>query len=435
MSEGITGYNAKVASGEMQDIMLQNWVSALPEGSQAQIAYNWALSHGSSPSAAAEYAAQYVSTLASLPNIVTTVPSGLQPAPTLESIQRKQTPEIAQGTALSEIVTYYQNNPAMVNTGEAVDELIDQGYTLQQITNATAAYNQLLKSQKQQTALGTIEKFIPQISYPESLQDEITIRQAKGLNVPYYSYTAETLTEFVKANPDTGIDTLKQAGFSDDVINTVSKLKDMAYVKGLGILRLETAPNYNDYMVNYLTTHGIDEDTAKIWVGQKIGIPDVPQSQYKAIENLVKAGAQEYQSSFGTKNLILAGVAVPASFIFAPARALAPDVKLSDISGAEWAMGASQALAMAAMPFGGITGGIIGKSLDIGASVAWAGATALDWDNMSEPEKIFNTVGNLAFLVLPYAASRLGEVKAFTKGKLAPELRGLSDKAIEAVKR
>jgi len=130
----------------------------------------------------------------------------------------------------------------------------------------------------------------------------------------------------------------------------------------------------------------------------------------------------------------LSGAAVPASFIFAPARALAPDVKLSDISGAEWAMGASQALAMAAMPFGGITGGIIGKSLDIGASAAWAGATALDWDNMSEPEKIFNTVGNLAFLVLPYAASRLGEVKAFTKGELTPELRSLSDKALEAGK-
>jgi len=265
MSEGVTGYNAKVASGEMQDIMLQNWASTLPEGSQAKIAYDWALSHGNSPAAAAEYAAQYASALASLPNEVTTTTSinaGWQPAPTLESIQKQEQQnkinqiftqlttdasgrpkpvDLNEATRLfreagiitqdqrvtgyggngftisgvstaiqgtvpstvpSEIITYYQNNPAMINTGEAVDELLNQGYTLQQITNATAAYNQLLKSQKQQTALGTIEKFIPQISYPESLQDEITIRQAKGLNVPYYSYTAEALTEFVKANSD-----------------------------------------------------------------------------------------------------------------------------------------------------------------------------------------------------------------------------------------
>jgi hypothetical protein len=120
-------------------------------------------------------------------------------------------------------------------------------------------------------------------------------------------------------------------------------------------------------------------------------------------------GNKEYKDKYGIGAVVGSTVASAASVIFAPARALAPDVTLADIRGAEWLLGAGQALAVAAVPFGGITGSIVGKLLDIGATTAFSIQTTLTWDELSAAGRVFNIATNIGSLVLPYAIGKLSK--------------------------
>jgi predicted transcriptional regulator len=212
---------------------------------------------------------------------------------------------------------------------------------------------------------------------------------------PYQS----DLAQYIRDNPEAAdLKIFQDAGIPADV-------------SGAALQQSRLAPNYGDFMVGYLTRGGLTQEQAEIYAGRKIGKPqNVTNEELVRINSLVKNGYEEYMSKYGAIAAIGSEIAIPISFVLPAARALAPDVELSDISGAEWATTAGMAASIIALPFGGITGGIIGKAIDIGASAAFATATALEWDDLSTTGKIWAIGGNLAFLVLPLAVSNISKI-------------------------
>ena len=155
-------------------------------------------------------------------------------------------------------------------------------------------------------------------------------------------------------------------------------------------------------------------------------------NDYLTIEEALPDIGDDYRALYGDQAAIGNIVSTPIKFVFAPARALRSDVTIQDISGAEWALGAGQALALASIPFGGITGGVIGKALDIGASAAFGLNTALGWNKLSTSGRILGVGGNLAFLVLPYALGRVSEGFQISKAIANPQMREALELSIKA---
>lgn len=505
--------NALIATAQPVEAQVLDYVRSQPEGSDIKIAYNYALESGNSPEKAAQYAVNYAETMfitspegiqaqkvAAIIADLTTDENGAPKVVDLnEATQRLRAENIIddtmevtgyggngftisrvkvetpQGTVLQPIIEYFDANPTKIDSGDSVSDLLAQGFTLQQIADASAAYRQVLKYREQKEALAKLNSSIEGLKYTteagdlssltQEQLDEISIREAKGLSVDYYPiYTGEALALFIRNNPDDGVDILQRAGFSNNDINAIVRLSEQPYDDAVGFYREGTAPNVGEYIVGYVSDLFPDVDTDDIRVlsglfsaqdnvdkglnifGFKTGLfpnNDEILAKYSTKEGKLKANAiskaiieaqNEYSNKYGGENILASELAVVGSMVFAPARAIAPDVTIKDISGAEWALGVGQVLSYAALPYGGIIGGVIGKALDIGASAAFAVNTALKWDdpNFTIGQKIWEIGGNLAFLVLPYAISRFSEGAAIARAAKNPETRALINDASKA---
>jgi hypothetical protein len=117
--------------------------------------------------------------------------------------------------------------------------------------------------------------------------------------------------------------------------------------------------------------------------------------------------------------------------VFAPARALRPDVEAGDITASEWVLGGGQLVSLAAIPLGG---GAIGKAIQVGASAAFGVSTAMDWNKLTTAGKIIGTIGTVAFAVLPFADDAIARLQLSGRVKNNPYLSKLMSKAEAAGK-
>ncbi len=505
MDRGVEGYNAAIQSGEIQDVVLQNWVSNLPEGSEGKTAYDYSISQGNTPKTAAKYAAQYVNAVIATAqpieqqvlDWVKSQPAGSDIKNAYDySISQGNSPEVAaqyavkytetkyitsvegaqaikvgeiiadlstdakgmpkvvdlneatqrlreagiitseqevtgyggngftisgikqeipQGTVLQGVIEYFDANPTKIDSGDAVSDLLAQGYTLQQITDARAAYEQITRSREQQAALSVLNASIPKISYTQDELDEIAIREAKGLSVPYYDYSAENLSNFIKANPDNGAATLRKAGFNDKVVMALAwdaykdkpsqllqTLNNAGYsneqvkeysVKVTEKLKYPDMPEYegipslHDYIRDYLIANGADytnaeirANIASIWA---LGIAELSADK-EALDAVAV-----YSDKYGVKYALQSGLTTAATPGFEPAREYKPGISFKqatkNVSVAQWATGAAQVLMVGALPTAGTA---VGKVLQYAGQAAFGTAIAADWDNMTDEQRI-----------------------------------------------
>ena len=390
---------------------------------------------------------------------------------------------IQEGVVSKEVLDYLLAHPEEIKstTEGAIDftiastSLSKMGYDTQTILNTIPAYNQVQKAQAQQDALDKINaamliKEMPtftvsssDVAFIEDLKSkgytDKQINQAildKSKSSDFvtteteYQYTGESLALYLRNNPDTGIENLKTAGFDESVINNVIELSNQPYDEVTGFYRENTAPNFEEYnsgrnadlilqAQNIVKQFQSTEEgksliarysASGVMTPLELADPDF-YAKYKMV---MEETQNEYISKYGADSYWGSKFSTVASMVFAPARAIAPDVTIKDISGAEWAIGTGQVLAYAAMPFGGITGGILGKALDVGASAAFGVNSALRWSDPDYTlgERMLDIGGNLAFLVLPYVAARFGEAATITSGLKNSETRALMVNAEKA---
>ena len=219
--------------------------------------------------------------------------------------------------------------------------------------------------------------------------------------------------QFARENPQAAT-ILAAAGFKPEDVNKVVESSELA-------------PYYMDYEASYLTRQGVTAQEIELADRQEqlqrggmaadisfgYRSPEQAEAQreaYLKIKELKNAALDEYIKEYGGESLAQSVAAMYLTPVFAAARAFRPDVEIGDISGAEWVMTGGEVLFLAAMPFGGITGGIIGKALDIGATAAFEAATAMNWNNLNTAQKVLGIGGGLANLVVPYTISRVGKM-------------------------
>jgi len=97
-----------------------------------------------------------------------------------------------------------------------------------------------------------------------------------------------------------------------------------------------------------------------------------PEEIREAIAAATKSAHKSYISKQGMGDYLGSQLAEPASFSVQPLRAIAPSVKVSDITAEEWIVGAGQAALWASGPVGGRAGGWLvrgGSALLIGKSI------------------------------------------------------------------
>lgn len=102
-------------------------------------------------------------------------------------------------------------------------------------------------------------------------------------------------------------------------------------------------------------------------------------------------------------------IEVGSAFVFAPVRALLPEVTIKDISGLEWGIGAAQ-LAAWSLPF--IPKAVV-PAASIGTAGTFAYATAKNWDDLSPAMKAIAIAGT-ALIATPALASITRAFKAVT---------------------
>jgi hypothetical protein len=166
------------------------------------------------------------------------------------------------------------------------------------------------------------------------------------------------------------------------------------------------------------------EEAVKQPDGTYVSGPQAVRIYEVALKNM----RAEYKSKFGTGAEVGTVVAAPASFIFPPARALRPDVKLKDISGAEWGIGVVQLALLATPAIGGVVGKIAGvtagKIAGLGVTTAVGGVftkqTVENWGVMSPEERALS----VAMDVLILGSAVKG---AFSAGKM-PALESAKSK-------
>jgi len=116
-----------------------------------------------------------------------------------------------------------------------------------------------------------------------------------------------------------------------------------------------------------------------------------PIWQHEGSEAVLKDMArEEYNRVYGKGTMVASQATNIASIFFAPARALHPEVEIEDISGLEWAIGASQiallAAPMIAAPFG-TAGTVVRTTINAAGASTFATVTGLQWQDMSDAER------------------------------------------------
>jgi len=141
--------------------------------------------------------------------------------------------------------------------------------------------------------------------------------------------------------------------------------------------------NLQLFMADYYAKKGWGEVKHIALQGKRSSNPE--KNKRRILENKhIKEATDVYKLKYGTKALIEAQVAESASILFAPARAIAPDVELKDIKPMEWGVGAAQ-VALLAIPFVGSVGGRIGIQAVAGG--VFTADTVQNWKAMTPIER------------------------------------------------
>jgi hypothetical protein len=237
------------------------------------------------------------------------------------------------------------------------------------------------------------------------------------------SYDIEKLASFARQNPETWKQTLKGAGFDDDVIRSINSANNQV----VGV---------DEFTKRYFMDKGIKQYTPDE-ITRFRGTPEDRTNLLEQQNKLNREAVTAYRAKYGTGAQVgdISGEVLGA--IFPPARALKPTVKLKDISGMEWGIGAFQIALFAAPGVGGLAGkavGAITKSataarltagyFSAGVTLAAGGVftadTVKNWDNMTPEERTFSVAMDTA--IIGGALFGVGKT-ALSQAKLKAELK------------
>jgi intein/homing endonuclease/8-oxo-dGTP pyrophosphatase MutT (NUDIX family) len=173
---------------------------------------------------------------------------------------------------------------------------------------------------------------------------------------------------------------------------------------------IDDAQKYNERPIalnDYRETYFKDKDWTQV-------LPDKNDPLYpekmKEFDSHIAEMTADYKAKYGSGAFYGSIAATPLSFVFSPARALAPDVTVKDISGMEWAVGGAQ-IATLAVPIVGSLGRV-GAVSGMGITGASTGLFATDIAlRRAEMSKAMMGL-SIAGLVLPFVP----EVRSVGKG-------------------
>lgn len=170
------------------------------------------------------------------------------------------------------------------------------------------------------------------------------------------------LAEFMKANPE--LEELAEQAATE-----------LWYTNPIG----KPALSKDAFVSNFLVARGIDEKSEQA-------------KFYKDIAGL------EYARMYGAGQYVQSDLINVGTYAFAPMRALHPEYEWSDIRTSEWVVGGVQVALIAVAPaLGAVRGATTGavsrlagfgsKAVQGTATIAFAGVTAMEWDNMEPSQR------------------------------------------------
>lgn len=144
----------------------------------------------------------------------------------------------------------------------------------------------------------------------------------------------------------------------------------------------------------------IKKDTDAITI-----IPIGPAANKLYLER-VKEARNSYTDKYGKGAFVSSVAGEQAAYIFAPARAIKPNVEIKDITGMEWGIGAAQ-VALLTLP---ITSAVLkplgGVAQRVGSTIITTGSAGLftydtinQWDNMSTTDKVLASIIDTVLIV------------------------------------
>lgn len=248
------------------------------------------------------------------------------------------------------------------------------------------------------------------------------------------------IEQYIREHPDTAKADLKAFGYDEKTIEAAAKIAELA-------------PNYLDWMKLYsarsepelLASLTPDELASyEKWKANpndyELSVALEGSSLTAKMETAWEKGRLAYEAKYGANARLGSEAAPIASFVFQPARALAPDVTLKDIGGLEWGVGGAQIVLMA-LPFvGSLTGKVVlaagGKAataieaariveatLSAGATGIFIADQSQYWSEMSTSAKAMSIGGDLLTLlpIFGYAASKVHFAKVTMDVKILGE--------------
>ena len=241
-------------------------------------------------------------------------------------------------------------------------------------------------------------------------EDTIGVLQNIGFSAPVITQAAEQATaaevlrpyggdivQFIRENPNK-TELLSTLGYKvDDIEKAVETAK--------------LAPEMKDYINTYMTQNGVtaqELEWEKAYQGrQGLGQnaittfarinPEEAAAQeeaYRKVQLARQAAYAEYLEKYGGEAVAQSAAGRLTAPLFPAGKAFRPDVEVSEITAGEWAQTAGMALALAAIPLGGATAGIL---VNTGAVGAFAAHTAFEWKNMTPQQRAVSLAADIAF--------------------------------------
>lgn len=133
-------------------------------------------------------------------------------------------------------------------------------------------------------------------------------------------------------------------------------------------------PKTSDFVNEYFKKEGWDT---------KISRGKASEKELRAYDAHLNEATKAYTDKYGYKPFVESGVAKSLGLVFIPARAINPDVKISNLTVTDWVLGGAQ-LALLAVPF---LPKIPSMSAQGVSGITFATVTTLSWDKMSPIER------------------------------------------------
>lgn len=220
--------------------------------------------------------------------------------------------------------------------------------------------------------------------------------------------TRYDLVSYLRENPNAeAVNVLRKEGFKDDDI-------DKAKIEAAKPISQE------QFTDEYLKKNYPDKDyTLESLKSRKQMDGESNPVYYKRLaeqDKLLSKVTDAYVDKYGKGALIGTGAARVGEFLFAPARALRPEVTVGDISKEEWVIGGAQVALLVVSPvagkvLGGVAGQVVSKGVQTAAGGVFAADTARNWDKMNNTERAVS----LAFDAL-IIGTALPKYSTITKG-------------------